>query len=129
MAVALITLIAVKHLALGFCLCNEELFVSDCSCCCMEHAAEPSCCSEEEPTPAEDPCRDCIIAISLDAGDFLWSANTFDPAPQDVTTVAPPETPFASNLHANQFAQLREPIRGSPPSGPPLFLRSTVLRL
>ena len=129
LAAVLITLIAVKHLALGFCLCNEEIFVAECHCCCFDEHTETPCCAEEEDAPAEEPCNDCIVAISLDAGDFLWTADAFDPSQQRGTDIAPPETPFLSNLHANEFATLGAPIRGSPPGGPPVFLRTTVLRL
>lgn len=125
----LITLIAVKHLALGFCLCNEEIFVAECPCSCFAEPAAPPCCCEEEEAPAEAPCDDCIVAISLDAGDFLWSADAFDPAQQDGTDLSPAITPFLATLHADQCARFSAPIRGSPPSGPPLFLRTTVLRL
>jgi hypothetical protein len=132
LATVLITLIAVKHLALGFCLCNEELFITECPCSCFAEPAEPPCCCEEETPeecPAEAPCDECIVAISLDTGDFLWSADAFDPAQQTGTPVATPETLFLSTLHTSNFAAICAPIRGSPPSGPPLFLRTTVLRL
>lgn len=132
MAAVLITLIAVKHLALGFCLCNEELFVTECPCACFAEPAEPPCCSEEktpEECPSEGPCDDCIVAISLDAGDFLWNSDAFDPGQQGGTTIATAETPYLSSLHVERISTLGAPIRGSPPGGPPVFLRTTVLRL
>ena len=129
MAVVLITLIAVKHLALGFCLCNEELFVTECHCSCFAAPTAAPCGCEEEAPPAEQPCNDCIVAISLDAGDFLWTADAFDPAQQKGTDLSPTTTPFLSTLHADNCIRLSAPIRGSPPGGPPLFLRTTVLRL
>ena len=129
LAFVLIAIIAVKHLALGFCLCQDELYVNECACeCAAAEAQVPACCDDEE-CPVEEPCNDCMVAISLDTGDFLWNADSFQSAAPSETALAPAETPFVSNLHTADVASLGAPVGGSPPGGPPVFLRTTVLRL
>lgn len=130
LAAVLIILIAVKHLALGFCLCNDEIFVTECPCACFAAPGDPPCNGRErEEVPTESPSDDCIVAISLDAGDFFWNTDTFHPSQQPGNSVGPAEAPCVSPLHTGRVDALGAPTRGSPPAGLPAFLRTTVLRL
>lgn len=129
-AVVLIAIIAVKHVALGFCLCTSEFFVAECPCTCELSPAETCCPCEQEKAPAKEPCNDCTIPISLDVGDFLWSADAFLPGAQATLDLSAPVADSRKHLAPTRVIVLRQPIRGSPPGGPPPgLLRTTILRL
>ena len=129
-AIVLIAIIAVKHVALGFCLCTHEYFVSDCPCTCATLPTSSCCPCEEEESPAEEPCRDCSVPVSLDVGDFLWAADTFSLPAQTGPDLALAADRFHDQLPPGRILSLKDSIRGAPPAGPPPhLLRTTVLRL
>ena len=129
LAIALIAIIAVKHVSLGFCLCKDEFFVSDCPCTCDTTAVE-SCSCDEEQEPVNAPCDDCTVPVSLDAGDFLWTADSFSPLDQATTPVALPSACFNDTVQPGCIIGREHSTRGSPPGWPPPhLLRTTVLRL
>lgn len=124
----MIAIIALRIPAFGYCLCNEEVFLSS-DPCAHQQAESCPCCPDEAPSPKPD-CEDCVLVLSLDPGDFSWSAPTFSPAPQLAAPIALPsglqDDPFLG-LAANPS---RLGIRGSPP--PPASgsaPRNRILRL
>lgn len=126
-AAALLTLMVMKNVVLGFCLCQDQ-FIQDRDTCCAELAAEPACCCENEEAPPV-PCKDCIIDLQLEVGDFHWSADAFSPADQVATLLPPPFTAQAEAFLPQTIVAFDHPVRGSPPGSPPLYLRQSVLRL
>ena len=128
LALALIAIVAMKHVALGFCLCQEQIVTNPDTCCQPAEAIQTCCGSEaEEPTPA--PCDDCIIDLEIEVSDFLWSSDEFSPAKEIGTPVAVPTGDLASIPGRVAVFTTAAPVRGSPPGLPPLYLRQSVLRL
>lgn len=127
-AAALIALMVMKHVALGFCLCKSA-FITNPDTCCAETSVEQPCgnCPAPE-APAQDPCKDCIIELELDVEDFVWNAPEFSPADQLVTLLPAPSTPL-SIVSSSTISTITQPTRGSPPGSPPIYLRQSVLRL
>lgn len=131
-AVVLIAIIAFKHAALGFCLCQEQLILSNCDCPHEAPATAPAscgCCEEETAEAQPDPCHDCVVPITIETGDFLWSAASFSPLEQENAPLPPFSLPHHDALAKPCVIAASGPARGSPPPGPPLFLRTQVLRL
>ena len=60
-------------MALGFCLCNETLFIGKDPCAQLEEseACCPSCGEEQK------PCDDCVVPITLEVSDYLWTADSY----------------------------------------------------
>ncbi len=128
--IAMVLIVAMKHAALGFCLCSQTIVLNDCECHASVHPGEDTggCCSNEDPAP--DPRDDCVVLFSLDPGDFLWNAGS-EPRP---TLTCPALNPAAkgdfSRLAPVAGQRFAPPdARGSPDHGVPLFLRNGVLRL
>ena len=135
----MVLLIALRLPALGFCLCQNDLVLNGSPCCTgpMGSSApvSSSSCQGCESCPLTDsgpctPCEDCVVVLSLDPGDFLWSSGEGSPSQEEG---APPsfsraaEAGFSPPLRVSLPAGL---IRGSPPPGAFLaFLRTQVLRL
>lgn len=128
----MIIIIALKHAALGFCLCQEEFTHAGMTCDCAESVAVEStcgCCPTEQGAVGAPPCDDCVVEVSVDPGEFLWSAQTFEPSDEIGSALTVPTA--IENLRSRALATGPSfaPLRGSPPGGPPLFLRTRVLRL
>ncbi|MDE0826984.1 MAG: hypothetical protein OSA48_09275 [Akkermansiaceae bacterium] len=127
-AAALIALMVMKHVVLGFCLC-QSAFVANPATCCNEHSLEQSCaCCATPETPAEEPCKDCVIDLHLDVEDFVWNADEFTPADQLVALLPAPSIPL-SFATASSISTITKPVRGPPPGRVPIYLRQSVLRL
>ena len=126
-AAALLTLMVMKNVVFGFCLCQDQ-FILDRDTCCAEMAAEPVCGCENGDTPAV-PCKDCVIDLQLEVGDFHWSADEFSPADQIATFLPPFFIEQTSVFPPLVTLRLDPPVRGSPLGSPPLYLRQSVLRL
>ena len=125
--IALLTvLIGVKDLALGFCVCEEALFLGHDPC---EEKASPSCgdcCQSEE--SQQTPCDDCVIPIKLEVEDYLWSCDSFATAPplqlvQENVSPAFAEKPVSSPLLL--WANVKPP----PPPGCSLSIQQRRLLL
>lgn len=127
-ALALIAIVAMKHVALGFCLCQAQV-VTNPSTCCTEHDPVPVCCCDETEKPATDPCKDCVVELELEVGDFLWSTDEFTPADEIGTPIVVPTGDLATIPGRPVELTAHAPVRGSPPGLPPLYLRQSVLRL
>ncbi|NNC87766.1 MAG: hypothetical protein HKN82_04810 [Akkermansiaceae bacterium] len=123
LALVLVALVALKHAALGFCLCSDQFFLSDCDC---SQVAPAACACDDCPAT---PCDDCVVVVSVDIDDFLWATDPFAPKEQASIDLAPPATPFADFTRGTALASTAMPIRGSPPGTPPLYLLTSVLRL
>ncbi|MDA0767089.1 MAG: hypothetical protein O3A92_09745 [Verrucomicrobia bacterium] len=127
-AFALIAIVALKHVALGFCLCQAQ-FITNPDTCCAKHAAEPSCCCEVEAPPADDPCKDCAVDLEIEVGDFLWDADHFSPPDQAGLPMVVPTLDLPTFALQPQTLAFAHPVRSSPPGLPPLYIRQSVLRL
>lgn len=125
LACVFMALIAVKHAALGFCLCNQEFFLSNCGC---EAPASHEDCSDCGGCPLE-PCDSCEVPVPIDVADFIWSADQLDPkAPAFPATLHP--GPRSETLRDACAVPAASAIRGSPPgTRRPLFLLTSTLRL
>ncbi|MFP6867675.1 MAG: hypothetical protein VCA35_17165 [Roseibacillus sp.] len=131
-ALAMIAIIALRLPVLGFCLCESDVIFNG-EVCCDQAATQQSscgCCSEVVTVSEEEPCRDCVVVLSLDPGDFQWSAAQFSPAQEDGATVALPVGLQDDLLPKSHPGQIAGSIRGSPPLGSSaVYFRSQVLRL
>lgn len=132
-ALVMVAIIALRIPALGFCLCEHDLIINGGFCCptAAQPAATPSshcdCCPE---APVPSPCDDCVVVLSLDPGEFLWTAHSFSPAPPHATPVLLPVGLQDEILLPATPASLTGLIRGSPPSGDlAASSRTEVLRL
>ena len=129
---AMMLLIALRVPAFAFCLCEQDVILNNGICCHQEspcQSPDSTCCPIEAVADIE-PCRDCLIVISLDPGNFNWSGASsqlqqFEEAPGDlpvglqdkVLQALPPVSPNGS-------------VRGSPPPEPfPVLVRTGILRL
>ena len=130
LALLLLAVIAMKQVALGFCLCETSYFFESCE--CHESGCDLGPChqSHDEETPeAPAPCDDCEITFSLDTGAYFWSSPSEphqDVESEDLT----PQ--LAHDLHLPSFSVLvREHTspRGSPPTARALYLRHQSFRL
>lgn len=131
----MIAIVALRVPALGFCLCQHELILNPGTCCQPSEPKPSSCecgevCQEAPPATAPEPCRDCVVILSLDFGDFSWTGTQFAPDPQNSSPVLLPGGLHDEAPHLFQPANAAIPIRGSPPGeSTPLYLRTQVLRL
>jgi len=132
LACLLFAVIAMKQVALGFCLCDASYFVDSCEC----HEATPAdvcqagCCGDhhEDSEEAPAPCDDCETSISLDTGDFLW-APLDDLSPNiEVSDLPAPLTSFKAVL-GHSLQSTVSPRGSPPPDSCALFLRYQSLRL
>jgi hypothetical protein len=128
----MIALIALRLPVLGFCLCENDVILNG-GACCEEAATEQSSCGscpEILCQTEKKPCRDCVVILSLDPGDFQWTASQFSPSKEDPTPLDLPLN-FCDDLPPKLTSrQCAAPIRGSPLLGNvPLYLRIQVLRL
>lgn len=128
----MIMLIALRLPVLGFCLCENHVIVNDGNCCPEVICEQSTCdsCPESKVQTGIEPCSDCVVVLSLDPGDFQWSAAQFSPAEEDATPLPVPVS-FHDDLFpkATSFSSAA-PIRGSPPLGNfAISLRTQVLRL
>ncbi len=131
-ALAMVVLIALRLPALGFCLCEHHLVLNSGACCVEAAAVEQSGCEHcVELSQAETaPCRDCVVILSLDPGEFNWSARQFTPAQQDGTPLPIPAGYQDLLLPAPLPGTIAGPLSGSPPPGDSgIYLRTQVLRL
>ena len=129
---AMVVLIALRIPAFGFCLCEQDLTLNNGICCqqgaCLEKD-NPDCCSSE-PAGDSSVCRDCVIPLSLDLGDFNWSGAQFNV--QNVRDIpATLSRGIRSFLQpGNPTLSLKGSIRGSPPVIALSVLRRTgILKL
>ena len=130
----MILIIALKHTALGFCLCQQEFTTagSGCDCAQEEAAAEASCgcCPDESnDNSAPVPCDDCMVEVSVDPGDYLWSSKAFEPTDEIGIPLALPIDREALHAGKRSVPRTLAPARGSPPGSPPLYIWTRVLRL
>ena len=107
----LTVLVGAKDLALGFCLCDQSLFLGKDP--CAENATEcatcQDCCAEEE------PCDDCVVPVQLEVEDYLWTSDSYQfQAPVAAVT----EGVFTAASPQCFPARLSEPAPIEPP--PPL---------
>ena len=131
----MVVIIALKHAALGFCLCDQQFTLDHCTCLDPQpvEAIEPACgcCPEadlSDPIPPE-PCKDCMIQVSVDPGDFLWASDPVPTPGTDGITISLPSG-FGDEVRPSHHEDpVGTPIRGSPPNRTPLYLRTQVLRL
>ena len=127
----MILLIVLRIPAFAFCVCEQHVILNNGACCPEQSAAQAqdySCCPTETPA-AQEPCRDCVIVISLDPGDFNWSA---DSSQARHIAEAPAALPagFQNDLPPATRVSLHGSIRGSPPLEPfPVPQWARVLRL
>jgi len=128
LALALIAIVALKHVALGFCLCQAQ-FITNPATCCAVHDPAPACCCEEEKIPADNPYKDCVVDLEIEVGDFLWNADQFSPADQVGLPIVLPTLDLPTFALQPQTLAFAHPVRGSPPGLPPLYIRQSVLRL
>lgn len=129
-AAALLAIMVMKHVVLGFCLCQEQFVThDDKATCCTIIVTTLSCGGDEDESPAADPCKDCVVDIQLEVNDFLWDGDEFSPANEMGAPLAVPVSPFHSMEASGLVRTLRPPMRGPPPGTPPLDLRTRVLRL
>ncbi len=130
-ALAMIFLIVLRVPAFAFCLCEQDVILNNGICCHEQSACQSpdSCCPAEAVVDIE-PCRDCVIILSLDPGDFSWSgANTqlqqFEEAPGALPVGIQDDV-----LQALAPVLLNDSIRGSPPPDPiPVLVRTGIMRL
>lgn len=132
LALLLFAVIAMKQVALGFCLCEAAYFVDSCE--CHELAAADVCeagCGgdhHEDSEEAPAPCDDCATSVSLDTGDFLWTPLD-DLSPDiEVSDLPAPFTSFKAVL-GHSFQSTITPRGPPPPDSCALFLRHQSLRL
>lgn len=83
----MIALIALRLPVLGFCLCENDVILNGDSCCEEAATGQSSCgcCPEILRQTEKKPCRDCVVILSLDPGDFQWTASQFSPSKEDLT--------------------------------------------
>lgn len=128
----MIVLIALRVPAFAFCLCEQGLVLNNGICCHQEstcHSPDTSCCTIEV-VAAIEPCRDCVIVLSLDPGDFNWSTTSTKLPQFEETPVAVPVGIQDDTLKTLSPVILNSSIRGSPPPEPfPVLIRTGVLRL
>ena len=150
--------ITLKHPVLGYCLCLDAYFTSDCK-CSFEQAAKPSvnestpsncssCCGTEaadnhqattekntsNPPNSSVPCDDCVKQLVVEVGDYVWHGSGQLPASSEFPI---PNTPFATkDLSWTSNLTFYSPlsIRGDPPprlhdSDIPHRLSHSVMRL
>ena len=129
---AMILLIALRVPAFAFCLCEQDVILNNGICCHQEsacHSLDSSCCPFEVASAIE-PCRDCVIVLSLDPGDFNWSGTStqlqqFEEAPE-----ALPVGLQDKALQTLPSVSLDGSVRGSPPPDAfPVPVRTGVLKL
>ena len=130
----MVALVALRLPVLGFCLCQNDLVLNSGTCCSEpeSHLVQGSCgsCKECSANLEPAPCDDCVVVLSLDPGDFIWSATQFSPAAPSAVPLAAPAGSRDDVLLKSQVALAAGPIRESPPPGSsPLSMRTQVLRL
>jgi hypothetical protein len=150
--------ITLKHPVLGYCLCLDAYFTSDCKCQFeqAEQAAKPSvnestpsncssCCgteavdnhqatTEKNPSDSSLPCDDCVKQLVVEVGDYVWHGSGQLPANSEFPI---PNIPFATkHLSWSSNLTFYSPmsIRGDPPPGLhdsdiPHYLSHSVMRL
>jgi hypothetical protein len=127
-AAVLLAIMALKHVALGFCLCQSQITTDPADCCAIT-AVEPACCCKVDQLPEEAPCKDCVIELDLEVSEFWWSTDTFAPADQLHEPVSVPSLAQWDTAVDSRLNEFDRPVRGSPPGLPPVYLRHSVLRL
>ncbi|MGJ8723550.1 MAG: hypothetical protein ACSHYB_03245 [Roseibacillus sp.] len=106
-------LVGAKDLALGFCLCEDALFLGKDPCSKTAPACSSCdhCCEEKE-----EPCDDCVVPLQLEVEDYLWSNDSYH---FHTPVVAETEASFtAASLKSFPALQSHPtPIEPPPPQG------------
>lgn len=118
-------LVGVKDLALGFCLCEESLFLGKdpCSAVLDDHSRCTTCCSEKE-----EPCDDCVVPVQLEVEDYLWAndSHLFQAPPLSEPEVTPSTRERFLSPPTKSYPPAFEP---PPPLGRDLLIRQRRLLL
>ncbi|MBQ64965.1 MAG: hypothetical protein CL957_08230 [Euryarchaeota archaeon] len=126
----MIALIVLRIPALGFCPCEQDLTLNNGFCCHEDSTLVDSDCCSSAPLETVNLCKDCLIVLSLDAGDFNWSGSQ---AQLPILKEAPSALPagIQSNFQPWQSPRFLHGFsRGSEPPGRLMVLRQTgILRL
>ena len=128
----MILLIALRIPAFAFCECQQNVTLNN-GACCVEEVSEESdcgCCHMGESLEAIVPCNnDCLHVLSVDPGNFLWSAKAFQAQADDAIDHPVWHQSKVDLLPHGEHTTRKLPIRGSPPTTFLAHLRTQVLRL
>lgn len=122
----LTVLVGVKDLALGFCLCEETLFIGQNPCSQTTSFECCSCCETE--APAELPCDDCVVKVQLEVEDYLWSEAGFLIQPPVVLERNEAHTSFGETFQSFDLAAFAS-FEPPPPPGLNRLIQQQRLRL
>ena len=130
LTLAMIALIVLRIPALGFCPCEQDLTLNNGFCCHEDSTLADSDCCSSAPLETVNLCKDCLIVLSLDPGDFNWSGSQAQlPNLKEAPSALP--AGIQSNFQPGQSPPFLHGLsRGSEPPGRPMVLRQTgILRL